>query len=175
MSRATIRWSGDLTISCASTARTVRNTDARHGLPLDAGIGRPPERGARDATESLSIATWMLARFQAQPEQYPAPWISQKQRLLQDRNQPRLLAQLNPCRSPRRSTSASTIRPIRHSAPSSLSIVARSHEADLIHPWRADSLAFVWLDPEITSCCKSPFALVLKNSKGYGRAFHVKM
>src|SRR5215475_12402044 len=58
----------------------------------------------------------MLARFQAQLEQYPAPWISQKQRLLQDRNQPRLLAQLNPCRSPHRSMSASTIRPIRHSA-----------------------------------------------------------
>src|SRR5215469_1285646 len=97
----------------------------------------------------------MLARFQAQLEQYPAPWISQKQRLLQVRNQPRLLAQLNPCRSSRRSTSASTIRPNRHSAPSSLSIVARSHEADLIHPWRADSLAVVWLDPGITPCCKS--------------------
>src|SRR5215813_5373370 len=97
----------------------------------------------------------MLARFQAQLEQYPAPWISQKQRLLQDRNQPRLLAQLNPCRSPRRSMSASTTRPIRHSAPSSLSVVTRSHEADLIHSWRADSLAFVWLDPGITPCCKS--------------------
>src|SRR5215831_11742976 len=91
----------------------------------------------------------MLARFQAQLEQYPAPWISQKQRLLQDRNQPRLLAQLNPCRSPRRSMSASTTRPIRHSAPSSLSVVTRSHEVDLIHSWRADSLAFVWLDPGI--------------------------
>src|SRR5215467_11127105 len=97
----------------------------------------------------------MLVRFQAQPEQYPAPWISQKQRLLQVRNQPRLLAQLNPCRSPRRSTSASTIRPNRHSALSSLSIVARSHEADLIHPWRADSLAVVWLDPGITPSCKT--------------------
>src|SRR5215831_17318259 len=97
----------------------------------------------------------MLARFQAQLEQYPAPWISQKQRLLQDRNQPRLLAQLNPCRSPRRSMSASTTRPIRHSAPSSLSVVTRSHEVDLIHSWRADSLAFVWLDPGITPCCKS--------------------
>jgi len=27
MIRAMIRWSGDLTLSCASTARTVRNTD----------------------------------------------------------------------------------------------------------------------------------------------------
>jgi hypothetical protein len=31
----------------------------------------------------------------------------------------------------------------------------RSHEADLIHSWRADSLAFVWLDPGITPCCKT--------------------
>src|SRR5262249_14905715 len=103
----------------------------------------------------------MLARFQAQLEQYPAPWISQEQRLLQDRNQPRLLAQLNPCRSPRRSMSASTTRPIRHSAPSSLSVVTRSHEVDLIHSWRADSLAFVWLDPGITPCCRSPLQAFL--------------
>src|SRR5215471_20584355 len=108
----------------------------------------------------------MLARFQAQLEQYPAPWISQKQRLLQDRNQPRLLAQLNPCRSPRRSMSASTTRPIRHSAPSSLSVVTRSHEVDLIHSWRADSLAFVWLDPGITPCCKSRFALMIEDFPG---------
>jgi hypothetical protein len=36
-----------------------------------------------------------------------------------------------------------------------LSIVARPHEAGLIRSWRADSLAFVWLDPGITPCCKS--------------------
>jgi hypothetical protein len=38
----------------------------------------------------------------------------------------------------------------------SLSIVARPHEAGLIRSWRADSLAFVWLDPGITPCCKTP-------------------
>src|ERR1700758_3447415 len=98
---------------------------------------------------------WLSARFQAQPERYPAPWISQTQRSPQDRNQPRPLAQLTPCRSPHRSKSASTIRPAPHNAPLSLSIVVRSQEADLIHSWRADSLAFVWLDPGITPCCKT--------------------
>jgi hypothetical protein len=37
----------------------------------------------------------------------------------------------------------------------SLSIVPRSHEVDLISSWRADSLAFVWLDPGITPCCRT--------------------
>src|SRR5882762_11791548 len=53
--------------------------------------------------------------------------------------------------------SASTIRLVPHSIPLSLSIVARPHEAGLIRSWRADSLAFVWLDPGITPCCKSLF------------------
>ena len=39
----------------------------------------------------------------------------------------------------RRSMSASTIRPVRHSIPLPLSIVARPHEAGLIRSWRADS------------------------------------
>jgi hypothetical protein len=51
---------------------------------------------------------------------------------------------------------ASTIRPVRHRIPLPLSIVARPHEAGLIDSWRADSLAFVWLDPGITPCCKTP-------------------
>src|ERR1700719_1175965 len=34
-------------------------------------------------------------------------------------------------------------------------IVARPHGAGLICSWRADSLAFVWLDPGITPCCRS--------------------
>jgi hypothetical protein len=46
----------------------------------------------------------------------------------------------------------------------SLSIVARPHEAGLIRSWRADSLAFVWLDPGITPCCKSLFAAWDSNS-----------
>ena len=35
--------------------------------------------------------------------------------------------------------------------------------------------AFVWLDPGITPCCKNRFALVIKNSAGWGRGFRVKM
>jgi hypothetical protein len=53
--------------------------------------------------------------------------------------------------------SASTIRPVRHRIPLPLSIVARPHEVGLIRSWRADCLAFVWLDPGITPCCKSLF------------------
>src|SRR3984893_11772762 len=51
--------------------------------------------------------------------------------------------------------SAATTSPVRHSIPLSLSIVARPHGAGLIRSWRADSLAFVWLDPGITPCCKT--------------------
>jgi hypothetical protein len=36
----------------------------------------------------------------------------------------------------------------------SLSIVARPHEAGLIRSWRADSLAFVWFDPELPHVAK---------------------
>src|SRR5262245_52029102 len=35
--------------------------------------------------------------------------------------------------------------------------------------------AFVWHDPGITPCCKSLFALLIKNSPGCRRDFHVKM
>jgi hypothetical protein len=35
--------------------------------------------------------------------------------------------------------------------------------------------AFVWHDPGITPCCKSLFALVIKNSPGCRRDFRVKM
>jgi len=35
--------------------------------------------------------------------------------------------------------------------------------------------AFVWHDPGITPCCKSPFAVVTKNSPGCRREFRVKM
>jgi hypothetical protein len=59
--------------------------------------------------------------------------------------------------------SASTTRPVRHSIPLSLSIVARPHEVGLIRSWRADSLAFVWLDPGITPCCKSLFGMADEN------------
>jgi hypothetical protein len=35
--------------------------------------------------------------------------------------------------------------------------------------------AFVWHDPGITPCCKSLFALVIKNSPGFRRDLRVKM
>src|SRR5256885_11988790 len=40
-----------------------------------------------------------------------------------------------------RSLSASAIRPVRHSVPLWLSIVARPHEVGLVDSWRADSLS----------------------------------
>src|ERR1700727_1835411 len=73
----------------------------------------------------------------------------------QDRSRPRPLARPALPGPPRRLMSASTTRPVRHSIPLSLSIVARPHGAGLISSWRADSQAFVWLDPGITPCCKS--------------------
>ena len=72
-----------------------------------------------------------------------------------DRNRPRPLVRPSQPGPPRRLMSASTTRPVRHSIALSLSIVARPHGAGLICSWRADSLAFVWLDPGITPCCKS--------------------
>src|SRR6478672_6034362 len=39
----------------------------------------------------------------------------------------------------RRSLSVSATRPVRHSAPLRLSMIARSHEVDLVDTWRADS------------------------------------
>src|SRR6516164_3654306 len=71
------------------------------------------------------------------------------------RNQLSLLARPILSRSPHRSMSASSTRPVPRSIPSLLSIAARPHEDGLISSWRADSLAFVWLDPGITPCCKS--------------------
>src|SRR6202035_4629868 len=38
----------------------------------------------------------------------------------------------------RRSLSVSATRPVRHSAPLRLSMIARSHEVDLVDTWRAD-------------------------------------
>src|SRR6266550_3830571 len=40
-----------------------------------------------------------------------------------------------------RSLSASAIRPVQHSAPLRLSMIARPHEAGLVGSWRADSLS----------------------------------
>src|SRR6476659_11088533 len=86
----------------------------------------------------------------------PAPLTARKLRSPQDLNRRRPLARPISTGPPRRSMFASTTRPVRHSTPLPLSIVARPHEAGLIRSWRADSLAFVWLDPGITPCCKRP-------------------
>src|SRR6516164_10358312 len=52
--------------------------------------------------------------------------------------------------------SASTTRPVQHSAPLLLSIFARPHQNGLISCWRADSLGLCLArDPGITPCCKS--------------------
>src|SRR5712671_1732723 len=96
---------------------------------------------------------------------HPALLTSRKLRSPQDLNRPRPLALPTPTDPPRRSMSASTIRPVRHSIPLPLSIIARPHQAGLIRSWRADSLAFVWLDPGITPCCKSLFGLANENSR----------
>ena len=103
------------------------NTDHRYAQPLELA---PQPRGCRAAFKPN------------RPEQTP--------RSPQDRNQLLLPAQLIPYHSQHRSKSALTIRPAPHNVPLSLSIVPRSHEVDLIPSWRADSPAFVWLDPGIT-------------------------
>src|SRR6185503_11395348 len=80
----------------------------------------------------------------------PAPLTSRKLKLPQDLNRRRPLARPIPTGPPHRSMFASTTRPVRHSTPLPLSIVARPHEAGHLRSWRADSLALVWLDPGIT-------------------------
>src|SRR6202161_1097494 len=86
---------------------------------------------------------------------HPVPLTARKLRSPQDLNRPHPRARPTLPGPPRRLMSASTTRPVRHSIPLPLSIVARPHEAGLIRSWRADSVAFVWLDPGITPCCKS--------------------
>src|ERR1700741_2253320 len=97
----------------------------------------------------------MSVPSQGQYELHSVPLTLRKPISPQDRSRPRPLARPSPPDPPHRLMSAPTTRPVRQSIPSSLSIVARPHEAGLIRSWRADSLAFVWLDPGITPCCKS--------------------
>src|ERR1700759_4872053 len=97
----------------------------------------------------------MSVPSQGQYELHSVPLTLRKPISPQDRRRPRPLARPSPPDPPHRLMSAPTTRPVRQSIPSSLSIVARPHEAGLLHSWRADSLAFVWLDPGITPCCKS--------------------
>src|SRR6516165_10719285 len=64
--------------------------------------------------------------------------------------------------------SASTTRPVQHSAPLLLSIFARPHQNGLIRSWRADSLGLCLArDPGITPCCKTRLLLAI----GFGGEF----
>src|SRR3974390_3221396 len=91
-------------------------------------------------------STWLTAatevrRLMTVPGVGPiTPSISQTRRSLQDQSQLRPLVRSIPSDLRRRSTSASTTRPVQHNVPSQLSIVARPHQAGLIRSWRADSL-----------------------------------
>src|SRR5262249_21156461 len=66
-----------------------------------------------------------------------------------------------PCLSGRqhRSNSVSATRPVRHSSPSKLSIVARPTPVSLILPGELIPEPMAWLDPGITTCCKSPLRI----------------
>src|SRR5215831_5582827 len=100
---------------------------------------------------------WPSVLSQGRSVPLPVPSISRMQRSPQDRNRLRPLARPIPPGSPHRSMSASTTRPVQHSAPLLLSIFARPHQNGLIRCWRADSLGLcLALDPGITPCCKSP-------------------
>src|SRR5258708_35278107 len=85
----------------------------------------------------------------------PVHSISRMQGSPQDRNRLRPLARLIPPGSPHRSMSASTTRPVRHNAPSQLSIVARPHWMASYVPGELIPCAFIWHDPGITPCCKT--------------------
>src|SRR5258707_1635797 len=118
---------------------------------------------------------WPSVLSQGRSVPLPVHSISRMQRSPQDRNRLRPLARLIPPGSPHRSMSASTTRPVRHNAPSQLSIVARPHWMASYVPGELIPCAFIWHDPGITPCCKSLFALVIKNSPGCRRDFRVKM
>src|ERR1700684_969030 len=105
----------------------------------------------------------MSVPSQGQYVPHSVPLTLRKPILPQDRSRPRPLVRPALPGPPRRLMSASTTRPVRHSIPLSLSIVARPHGAGLICSWRADSLAFVWLAPGITPCCKSQLRQAAKH------------
>ena len=118
---------------------------------------------------------WPLVLSQGRSVPLPVRSISRTRRSPQARNRLRPLARLIPAGSPHRSMSASTTRPVQHSAPLLLSIFARPHQDGLMRSWRADSLCLRMARFGITPCCKSLFVLGTKNSPGSGRDFHVKM
>src|SRR5262249_55333233 len=71
--------------------------------------------------------------------------------------------------------SASTIRRVPHSIPCcSPSLRGHLRMASCV-PGELIPCASVWHDPGITPCCKSHFALLIKNSPGFRRDIRVKM
>src|SRR5882724_9649393 len=118
---------------------------------------------------------WPSVLSQGRSVPLPVPSISRMQRSPQDRNRLPPLARPIPPGSPHRSMSASTTRLAQYSTPLSLSIFARPHRMASCVPGELIPCAFVWHDPGITLCCKSRFALVIKNSPGCRRDFRVKM
>src|SRR6266480_2570073 len=118
---------------------------------------------------------WLSVLSQGRSVPLLAPSISRTQRSPPARNRLRPLARLIPPGSPHRSMSSSTTRLAQYSAPLLLSIFARPHRMASCVPGELIPCAFVWHDPGITPCCKSLFALVIKNSPGCRRDFRVKM
>src|ERR1700723_897446 len=83
----------------------------------------------------------------------------------QDQSRPRPLAQPALPGPPRRSMSASTTRPARHSIPLSLSIVARPHGAGLIYPGELIPLPLSGSIPELPHVAKVENRTALKISR----------
>src|SRR6478735_8529063 len=84
----------------------------------------------------------------------PAPLTARKLRSPQDLNRRRPLARPIPTGPPRRSMFASTTRPVRHSTPLPLSIVARPHEAGLLIPGELIPLPLSGSIPELPHVAK---------------------
>src|SRR6266481_5519860 len=99
---------------------------------------------------------WPSVLSQGRPVPLQVPSISRMQRSPPARNRLRPLARLIPPGSPHRSMSSSTTRLAQYSAPLLLSIFARPHRMASCVPGELIPCAFVWHDPGITPCCKSP-------------------
>src|SRR6266511_1974680 len=66
-----------------------------------------------------------------------------------------------------RSLSASAIRPVRHSAPLRLSMIARPHEVGLVDFWRADSLSQSMARSRNYPMCKNSYIREMYDASGF--------
>src|SRR3954452_20737158 len=96
----------------------------------------------------------MSARSRGRYVPRPAPLTARKLRLPQDLNRPCPLARPIPTAPPHRSMFASTTRPVRHSTPLPLSIVARPHEAGFLVPGELIPLPLSGSIPELPHVAK---------------------